>query len=251
MRSRYGRDQDGVWRIGPVRLLVVVGVGYLAVVLAFAALTGGGDFGPSAGAGFGTLVPEAATPTGPGDDTEGPSAAVTPESKDIRVGSVEDPHPTPSAPPRTAAPPPPTAAPPSPTTAPPPPPVVVTSYEAESPVNGLAGTRTFTCHGCSGQKKVGYVGRGMGTLEFNGVTARAGGTASVTIAYVNGEGPRLGHISVNRGRPIVLSFPGTGGWETVGTMTVTTTLRPGVNSLWIFNPYGPAPDFDRITVSVR
>ncbi|TDC81944.1 hypothetical protein E1193_13215 [Micromonospora sp. KC606] len=165
---------------------------------------------------------------------------------------MENRSPTPSTPPRTAAPPPTTAASPpttTPTTAPPP--VVVTSYEAESPVNGLAGTRTFTCSGCSGWKKVGYVGRDMGTLQFNGLTARAGGTASVTIAYVNGGDPRLGYISINRGRPIMLSFPGTGGWETVGTMTVTTTLRPGVNSLSIFNPYSPAPDFDRITVSVR
>ncbi|NJP35737.1 hypothetical protein [Micromonospora thermarum] len=251
MRPLHGRDQDGVWRIGPVRLLAVVGVGYLIVVLALAALTAGVDSGSSADAGSGpeagASAPESSTPAGPGEGTAGESAPVSPAGKDVRVGSVENrsapPRPSPS--PSTARP---SVAPPP---AAPPPPPVVTSYEAESPVNGLAGTRTFTCSGCSGEKKVGYIGRDMGALQFNGVTARTGGTASVTLTYVNGEGPRVGHISVNGGSPIVLTFPGTGGWSTVDTMTITVALRPGTNSLRIFNPHEPAPDFDKITVSVR
>lgn len=243
-----GRDQDGVWRIGPVRLLVVVGVGYLSVVVALAAVTAGVDSGSSADpgpvTGAVTLAPESSSQGG--DATVGPSAAVTPADEDVRVGSVAGRSPSPApAPPPTKRPP---AAPPPGTPAAPP---VVTSYEAESPVNGLAGTRTFSCPDCSGGTKVGYVGRDMGTLQFNGLTARTGGTATVTIVYVNGEGPRVGYLSVNGGPAFSRAFPGTGGWSTVGTMTVTVTLRPGANSLRIFNPDGPAPDFDRIIVSVR
>ncbi|PWR08086.1 hypothetical protein DKT69_33440 [Micromonospora sicca] len=128
---------------------------------------------------------------------------------------------------------------------------MVTSYEAESAANGLDNIRIFTCSGCSGQQKVGNIGRGMGTLRFNGVTARTGGSATVTIAYVNGESPRVGQVSVNGGPAITLTFPGTGGWSSVGTMVVTVALRPGPNTLTMFNPYSAAPDFDKITVSVR
>ncbi|MEW2384654.1 hypothetical protein AB0873_21545 [Micromonospora sp. NPDC047707] len=254
MRPRHGRDQDGFWRIGPVRLLAVVGVGYLIVVLALAALTADVDGGPSTGADPGpgagviTSAPESSASAGAGEGAAGASTPASPAGRDVRVGSVENrstpPPPSPS--PSTARP---SAAPPP--AAPAAPPVVTTAYEAESPANGLAGTRTFTCSGCSGQKKVGYVGRDMGALQFNGVTARAGGTATVTITFVNGEGPRVGHISVNGGSPIVLTFPDTGGWSTVDSTTVTMTLRPGANSVRMFNPHGPAPDFDKITVSVR
>lgn len=73
----------------------------------------------------------------------------------------------------------------------------------------------------------------------------------MTIAYVNGEAPRVGKISVNGEPPITLTFPGTGGWSSVGTMVVTMSLRPGPNTLKIFNPDSAAPDFDKITVSVR
>ncbi|WP_157746540.1 carbohydrate-binding protein [Micromonospora inositola] len=127
----------------------------------------------------------------------------------------------------------------------------MTSYEAESAANGLANIRIYTCPGCSGNKKVGNIGRGMGTLQFNGVTARTGGSATVTIAYVNGESPRVGQVSVNGGPPMTLTFPGTGGWSSVGTMVVTVPLRPGPNTLKMFNPNSAAPDFDKIKVSVR
>jgi hypothetical protein len=127
---------------------------------------------------------------------------------------------------------------------------VVTVYEAESAGNGRAGTRTYTCSGCSGRKKVGNIGRGMGTLRFNGVSARTGGSAVVTLGYVNGEAARAAQLSVNDAAPISLSFPGTGGWSTGGAMVVTVTLRSGVNTVTLFSPGGAAPDFDNITVRV-
>jgi Alpha-galactosidase, CBM13 domain len=134
---------------------------------------------------------------------------------------------------------------PAPTAARPP---VVTEYEAEAPQNGLAGTRTFTCPGCSGGEKVGDIGRGMGTLQFNGVAAGSDGPAAVTLVYVNGESTRTAQLSVDGGVPVSLNFPGTGGWSTVGTLNVTISLRSGANTLRLSNVVGPAPDFDKIVV---
>lgn len=56
---------------------------------------------------------------------------------------------------------------------------------------------------------------------------------------------------MNGGPPMTLTFPGTGGWSSVGTMVVTVPLRPGPNTLKMFNPNSAAPDFDKIKVSVR
>jgi hypothetical protein len=44
-----------------------------------------------------------------------------------------------------------------------------TSYEAESATNTLAGgARLQSCTACSGGQKVGFIGNGSGTLQFNG-----------------------------------------------------------------------------------
>ena len=126
----------------------------------------------------------------------------------------------------------------------------VTGYEAESATNGLFGTRTFACTGCSGGRKVGDIGRGKGTLRFNGIAAAGDAAAAVALSYVNGEATRTALLSVDGGRPLAVDFPGTGGWSTVGVRTLTVTLHAGANTLTVTNPDGPAPDFDRVTVTV-
>jgi hypothetical protein len=128
-------------------------------------------------------------------------------------------------------------------------PPVVSSYEAESSVNSLSGTRTFNCPGCSAGRKVGNIGGGKGTLTFNGVTATAG-PATLTLVYVNGEDTRIGQLSVDGGPPVTLSFPGTGGWSTVGTLTLSVQLRAGENTFRLSGGQSPAPDYDRIVLSV-
>jgi hypothetical protein len=112
----------------------------------------------------------------------------------------------------------------------------------------MPGTRIFSCSGCSGGKKVGYVGKGMGSLQFNGITPATAGTVQLVIAYVNGDSSRTAQLSVNGGPPLTLTFPGTGGWSTVRTMTVNLALASGANRLLFTNPSGPCPDFDRLTV---
>jgi hypothetical protein len=128
------------------------------------------------------------------------------------------------------------------------PPPTATSYEAESPVNTLAGGAVLqACSTCSGGQKAGFVGNG-GTLTFNGITATSSGTYQVTIAYCSGD-PRPATVSVNGGTPQALSFPSTGSFSTVGTMTVPLPLTAGTNTIKFEDPTAYTPDFDRIIVA--
>jgi hypothetical protein len=148
-------------------------------------------------------------------------------------------------PPSNQPPPPPAPPPHSATPSPPPPPA--TSYEAESSINTLAGASVVTCSGCSGGKKVGHVGHTTGTLRFNQVVSATTANRTVTISYVNGDPTRTATLSVDGGAPIMIDFPGSGGWSTVRTIILTLPLTAGPNTL-TFASDGAAPDFDRITV---
>jgi Alpha-galactosidase, CBM13 domain len=143
---------------------------------------------------------------------------------------------------------PPTSAPPSPAPSPSPAPPASVSYEAESSTNTLTGATVVRCSGCSAGKKVGHVGRGTGTLRFNKVGAVSEGAARLTIAYVNGDPSRTATLRVNGADPITIVFPGTGGWNTVGTVAVEITVRAGANTLE-FGGADPAPDFDKIMIA--
>jgi hypothetical protein len=125
------------------------------------------------------------------------------------------------------------------------------TYEAEASGNSIAGgARVANCSGCSGGRKVGFVGNNSGTLQFNGVSASAAGSAQVTIAYTNGGATRTAQLTVNGGSTKTLSFANTGSFNTTGTVTTSVTLRAGNNSLKFANTTTGswAPDFDKITV---
>lgn len=133
---------------------------------------------------------------------------------------------------------------------PPPPPL---AYEAEAAGNTLGGAaRVSSCGACSGGQDVGYVGNGdgtsNGTLTINGISVAADGTYSVAIAYVNGDSaPRSAQLSFDGAAPVSVSFPSTGGWGNVSTLTVTGAFRQGsANTLKFANPTGWAPDIDGI-----
>jgi alpha galactosidase A-like protein/alpha galactosidase C-like protein/alpha-galactosidase-like protein/alpha-galactosidase-like CBM13-containing protein len=129
------------------------------------------------------------------------------------------------------------------------PPALATSYEAESSANTIAGgARLSSCSGCSGGRKVGFVGSG-GTLTFNGVAAPANGTYWLTIYYADGDG-RQAQLIVNGTTLQTLSFTPTGDFNTVGAMTVQVPLSAGAgNTIEFANPQAFAPDFDRILVA--
>jgi len=125
------------------------------------------------------------------------------------------------------------------------------SYEAEAALNTLAGGAvTSTCATCSGGSKVSYVGNNSGTLQFNGVNAASSGAATLTISYLNGESSRSAQLSVNGGSAVTLAFPGTGGWNTVGTIQTQVQLSAGNNTIKLSNSTGWSPDIDRIQLNV-
>ena len=106
------------------------------------------------------------------------------------------------------------------------------SYEAESDVNTLQGSAiVLSCPTCSGGLKVSYVGSNDGTLQFNAVGAVASGNYTVTICYLNGDAVRYATLSVNGGPGTPLSFPSTGGFQTLGSIQITVTLNTGCNTL--------------------
>jgi hypothetical protein len=122
------------------------------------------------------------------------------------------------------------------------------SYEAEASGNtrgGQAAVRSSA--GASGGAVVGYVGNGTANyLQFNNVSATAGAHA-IAISYASGEDRSL-TIAANGGTATTVSTPSTGGWDTIGTVTVRLNLNAGANTIRIGNPGGWAPDIDRIVV---
>jgi hypothetical protein len=246
-----------------LRPLTVLALCCVVAVLAVLATKVAHPYGASSGGGQYTISTETSDPTGSagaGDGTEdgtedAPStdgaAATAPAATDPADPTPAQPAPLPAPAANPGDPPP---GPPSPTPAPSPaasatPSPVTLSYEAEAGGNTLTGTRLFSCGGCSGGRKVGYIGGGTGTLQFNGVTAASTGTAKLTIFFVNGDpGPRTCQLSVDGGASITISFPATRDWSTVGTFTLYLPLKAGAHRLRFFNNTAMGPDFDRVTL---
>ncbi|HKS99885.1 MAG TPA: hypothetical protein VJT31_10175 [Rugosimonospora sp.] len=172
------------------------------------------------------------------------SAGPSPREAGYRPTTAPPTHaPASPAQPRSPAPSP-TKAPASPT----PPGPVTRVYEAESGANEFGGgAQPSGCATCSGGADVRWVGYG-GTLQINGVVSTAGGSAALTISYVNGDSTRWCLISIDGGNGNWVSFPSTGGWTAVGSVTLSVGLRAGTNRfLFAFNR-GWCPDFDAFSV---
>ncbi|RKP49874.1 hypothetical protein D7Z26_18770 [Cohnella endophytica] len=127
------------------------------------------------------------------------------------------------------------------------------SYEAEASGNTLAGgANANACTACSGGMKVGGVGNNSGTLQFNGINSASAGTKTLTIYYTNGDATaRTGLMSVNGGTGVSVSFPPTGSFTTVGTVTVSVALNAGSGNtikFYTVNAGVWCPDFDKINV---
>lgn len=130
------------------------------------------------------------------------------------------------------------------------PPARETSYEAESPVNTLSGGAAIAdAPGCSGGKKVGYIGNNGGVLRFNQVESSEAGNFVLTLYYLTAE-DRNADLSVNGAPASRVSLPSTGGWDTVGMKKIDVSLHAGENTIQIANTDGWAPDIDRISVNI-
>jgi hypothetical protein len=125
----------------------------------------------------------------------------------------------------------------------------VTQYLADAPVNTLTGSAVLSnkntaTHG----RAAGYVGNG-GSITFNKVHVDQAGVYNIGILFFNGEVSRPGTISVNNGTPMNVTFPGTGSFSTLGTVTQSLSLIAGDNSIAISAPGNSyAPDLDSIVV---
>jgi hypothetical protein len=186
---------------------------------------------------------------------ESPSRPAPETSLSATLGTTPDPFtPTPSSIPTAPPVPPPTQpSQPDPPTrvAPKPPPariiIPVTTIEAESAQNTLNGTaRIHTVPEASGGQTIGNIGRGSAnTLRINGLNVPQTGTYTLTIFYISGDGSRAAAVNVN-GIVNTVTFPATGDWDTVGSLTTRVSLRAGTNTITFVNAANPAPDFDRI-----
>ncbi|WP_405013904.1 RICIN domain-containing protein [Kitasatospora sp. NBC_01539] len=125
-----------------------------------------------------------------------------------------------------------------------------TTYEAEAAGNTRTGTAAVAaCPGCSGGSQVGHVGNGA-SLTLRSVTAATAGVHLATLAYVNGDATaRTATLQVGGQAPTVVSFPPTGSWSTVGSVSVLVSLaKGGGNTLAFTNPAAWTPDLDAVTV---
>jgi mannosylglycerate hydrolase MGH1-like protein/F5/8 type C domain-containing protein len=131
----------------------------------------------------------------------------------------------------------------------PPPPPTGASYEAEAGGNTLAGQAAVRASGAaSGGSLVGYVGNGTANyLQFNNIAGTAG-SHSITVYYASGE-DRSTQVSVNGGGAVAVATPSTGGYDTVGAVSLTLPLTAGANTIRFGNASGWAPDLDRIVVN--
>ncbi|GJF28860.1 alpha-galactosidase [Kitasatospora sp. NE20-6] len=124
-----------------------------------------------------------------------------------------------------------------------------TTYEAEAAGNTRTGSAAaVACPGCSGGSLVGHVGNGA-SLALRSVTAAAAGVHLATLAYVNGDATaRTATLQVDGQATTVVSFPPTGSWSTVGSVSVLLSLAKGGNTLAFTNPAAWTPDLDAVTV---
>jgi hypothetical protein len=128
--------------------------------------------------------------------------------------------------------------------------IPTTFIEAESAANTLTGSaRTHSEENASGGLTIGNLGRGnANALRFNNVRVPQSGTFTLTVFYISGDENRNAAVSVN-GTGSVITFPATGDWDTVGSLTTRVNLRAGANTINLTNAAGPAPDIDRIRLS--
>ncbi|UFR06491.1 carbohydrate-binding protein [Streptomyces sp. Go40/10] len=125
--------------------------------------------------------------------------------------------------------------------------LTTTGYEAEAAANTLGGRATVTdCSACSGGRKVGDLYTG-GSLRFNDVVVDRPGTYLVKVAYISGD-PRPVNVSAGSGAATRHTFPSTGDWGTVETVSVPVTLKAGSNTVTFDSGSDYAPDIDRIDV---
>jgi hypothetical protein len=124
-----------------------------------------------------------------------------------------------------------------------------TTYAAAASTNVLGGSAAvYSCSGCPGGNKVGYLGGG-GTLTYPDISVPVAGTYLMTLTYVDGDTGRTSVVTVN-GNAINLPTDGTGDndWADTQTVTVPVTLQAGTNTIEFSNPDNYSADVSQIAL---
>ena len=100
---------------------------------------------------------------------------------------------------------------------------------------------------CSCGYKAGWLGYSeANVLEWRNVYSKNGGEYNLTIGFICGESRNIA-VSVNGEKVKTLSC-NSGGWQKVGTKTLTIQLQPGQNNIRLSNASNWMPDIDYIDV---
>ena len=103
-------------------------------------------------------------------------------------------------------------------------------YEAEDAV--ITGAGVIAAINASGNSYVGGIDLDDSSVEFTNVNVPADGTYSLSVAFANGFAEASFHqLTVNRGTPTNVTYPGTGGWDQFYVTSIDVDLRAGDNTI--------------------
>ncbi|MBO4719793.1 MAG: alpha-galactosidase [Prevotella sp.] len=98
---------------------------------------------------------------------------------------------------------------------------------------------------CSAGYKAGWLGQSeKNDLQWRNVYSNDGGEYQLTIGFISGENRNI-TVSVN-GEKVKTISANSGGWQKVGTKTVTIQLQKGQNTIRLSNATNWLPDIDYI-----
>ena len=98
---------------------------------------------------------------------------------------------------------------------------------------------------CSAGYKAGWLGQSEeNDLQWRNVYSNDGGEYQLTIGYISGENRNI-TVSVNGEKAATISA-NSGGWQKVGTKTLTIQLQKGRNTIRLSNATNWLPDIDYI-----
>ena len=100
---------------------------------------------------------------------------------------------------------------------------------------------------CSGGYKAGWLGQSeKNDLQWRNVYSNDGGEYQLTIGFISGDSRNI-TVSVN-GKKVKTISANSGGWQKVGTKTVTIQLQKGQNTIRLSNATNWLPDIDYIEI---
>jgi alpha galactosidase A-like protein/alpha-galactosidase-like CBM13-containing protein/alpha galactosidase C-like protein len=128
----------------------------------------------------------------------------------------------------------------------------VAQYLANAETNRVSkSTALVPRNSATDRLAVSFVGNG-GSMTFESVFAPKAGTYSVGFIYFNSEANRLVNIQVNGDPAVTVTFPKTGPFSSLGTLTQQLSLVQGDNRITISAPGNTyPPDIDSMVIAAQ